>query len=364
MGMKAESAGIQASRVREERLHAARRVIQAGKDHQAELLLVTGDIFEDNAVDRLLVRQVGEILRAFPGQVVIIPGNHDPLVPGSVWEHAVWQESANIVICREEAPIPLDSCILYPCPLRQKYSTRNPTAWIAPQIASHTSSLPAIGLAHGNVEGLPSLEPDYPIPRSAAAQLGLDYLALGHWHSFARYEDTPGTCRMAYAGTHETTKFGERDSGNVLLIEIAGRGSVPLITPIKTGGLSWVSLEAHLQSPADLAHTLASLNALPNPASTLVRLQLGGILFLENQPTFDTLKQILQTRFLHERLDTAALAPAPTDSSWIDALPAGPLRETASRLQNLSLSTAEENQRNVAIHALLQLFDLQRKAVE
>ena len=42
MGMRAESVGKMAERVREERLAAAQRVVQAARDHNAEMLLLTG----------------------------------------------------------------------------------------------------------------------------------------------------------------------------------------------------------------------------------------------------------------------------------------------------------------------------------
>jgi DNA repair exonuclease SbcCD nuclease subunit len=245
IGMKAESVGRMAERVREERLEAAKRVVQAARDNGAEMIVLTGDVFEDNAVDRLLVRKIGEILRAFPGPVYIIPGNHDPLIPGSVWEHSVWKDAANINVFSKSEPVELAGCILFPCPLHGKYSTKNPTSWINAKDATK----PAIGLAHGNVEGIPNGEPDYPIPRDAANRLGLDYLALGHWHSFARYDTDDGLCRMAYAGTHETTKFGERDSGNAVFVEIAQRGSPPKLTRIKTGRLDWRSTQAPSSRP-------------------------------------------------------------------------------------------------------------------
>ena len=228
MGMKAESIGLQGERVREARLEAAKRVMQAARDHGAEMILLTGDVFENNAVDRLLVRKVGEILRSFGGAVYIIPGNHDPLTPGSVWEHSIWTEASNITVFRKPEPLELEACVLFPCPLHEKYSTRNPTAWIDAKSLAKT----AIGLAHGNVEGIQGADADYPIPRDAAGHLGLDYLALGHWHSYARYDGTDGVCRMAYSGTHETTKFGERESGNCLLVEIPARGKPPTLKPI------------------------------------------------------------------------------------------------------------------------------------
>ncbi|HUR47121.1 MAG TPA: metallophosphoesterase, partial [Candidatus Saccharimonadales bacterium] len=123
MGMRAASIGLQGERVREARLEAARRVIRSAQEQGAEMLLVTGDVFEDNAVERTLVRKVGEILRSFPGPVYIIPGNHDPLCPGSVWEHSIWTESSNLTLLGSAEPLELASCVLFPCPLHEKYST-------------------------------------------------------------------------------------------------------------------------------------------------------------------------------------------------------------------------------------------------
>ena len=85
IGMKAADLGAAGERVREERLAAARRVIDAGKDHGVDFILVAGDLFEDNAVNRVLIQKIADILSQFGGPLFIIPGNHDPLVPGSVW---------------------------------------------------------------------------------------------------------------------------------------------------------------------------------------------------------------------------------------------------------------------------------------
>jgi DNA repair exonuclease SbcCD nuclease subunit len=84
IGMKAAVLGDAGARVREERLAAGRRVVETAKSHDVDFLLVAGDLFEDNAVDRVLVQKVADILNSFGGPVFVIPGNHDPLVPGSV----------------------------------------------------------------------------------------------------------------------------------------------------------------------------------------------------------------------------------------------------------------------------------------
>ncbi len=330
IGMKADSVGLVAERVREERLEAAKRLVQIAREQGVEFIVLAGDIFEDNAVDRLLVRKVGEILRAFAGPVYLIPGNHDPLTPGSVWEHGVWKESANLTVLRKAHAHEREDCTLFPCPLTEKYSTKDPTAWID----ARNATKPAIGLAHGNVEGIVSGEPDYPIPRNAAEMRGLDYLALGHWHSFARYDDAQGICHMAYSGTHETTKFGERDSGNTLIVEIAGRGSPPKLTPIKTGRLDWRTIEQSVDHPQALEALVQELEKLKEPDLTLVRVQVAGVLFPESRASLVRIEELLASRFLFGILDASRLIPAPDGESWIESLPAGAFRETALKLRS------------------------------
>jgi DNA repair exonuclease SbcCD nuclease subunit len=358
MGMKADSVGLMAERVRDERLEAAKRVVQTAKEQGAEMILLTGDVFEDNAVDRLLVRKVGEILRAFAGSVYIIPGNHDPLSPGSVWEHSVWQEAANITVFHKPEPVELKGCILFPCPLHEKYSTKNPTAWINAKEATK----PTIGLAHGNVEGIPNGEPDYPIPRDAASRLGLDYLALGHWHSFARYDDADGVCRMAYCGSHETTKFGERDSGNVVVVEIEQRGSPPKLTAVKTGRLDWRTIERTVDQPLSLEALIEELGKIDQPTSVLVRVLLEGVLFPEDRHPLVRIEELLASRFLFGFLESSRLIPAPDGEGWIESLSSGSFREAAIKLRSQAAQSPNSEERAVATQALLQLFELHERS--
>ena len=83
IGMRAAHVGGVGQRVRDERIEAGRRAVRAARDHGADFLLLAGDTFEDNAIDRVLVQKVADLLAEFAGPVYVIPGNHDPLVPGS-----------------------------------------------------------------------------------------------------------------------------------------------------------------------------------------------------------------------------------------------------------------------------------------
>lgn len=193
-----------------------------------------------------------------------------------------------------------------------------------------------VGLAHGTVEGILPDEPEYPIPRDAPALHGLDYLALGHWHSATPFPDTGGVQHMAYSGTHETAKFGERDSGNALLVEIAGPGAPPAITTLRTGGLRWEVLVRELAAPGELRDLRVSIESLEDPGLTLLDLHLGGLLFADDQAELARIRELIAARYIFGRVDVAALRPAPSDARWIESLPEGILRDTALRLREFA----------------------------
>lgn len=332
IGMKAAHVGEAGARVREERLVAGRRVVEAAKRNGAEFILVAGDTFEDNGVDRILVQKVADILASFNGPVYVIPGNHDPLTPGSVWEHPAWRSAEHVRVLREEKPVEVPGGFLYPCVAREKRSGKDPTAWIR---ANDTQGI-QIALAHGTVEGVHQEEPDYPISREAVSRSGLDYLALGHWHSTATYPSPDGAVHMAYSGTHETTKFGERDSGNALIVEIPESGVPPVITPVRTGGLAWKGIDADLRETGDLSRLREEIESMENPVSTLLELRIGGLLSAQDRDELPRVNEILASRFLFGRVEMSRLRPSPEDENWLANLPVGILREAATRLKGLA----------------------------
>lgn len=362
IGMRAVHVGAVAARVREERLAAARRVIDLAREKGAGFILVAGDVFEDNAVDPVVVRQVADILAAFGGTVFILPGNHDPLEPGSVWDRALWSETKNVTILRDAAPADIPGGTLFPCPARSRHGGADPTAWI-PLAADGIR----VGVAHGTLEGIETSEREFPIPRAAAARARLDYLALGHWHSTATYTDAAGAVRMAYAGTHEPTSFGERDSGNALLVEIDAPGAAPRVTPVPTAGLCWTRVERSIRVPEDLAAVRREIEAIADPARTLLEVRLSGVMARAGQEGLRAIDEILRARFLFGRLAAAGLRPLPDDPSWLDSLPVGLLREAGARLQRLSDpalvgARPEGIAPEVATRALIELCALAQEA--
>ena len=352
IGMKADFVGHAAQKVRDERLAAGRRLVDSANNERAEFILMAGDLFEDNAVDRTLVQRTVDILTHFQGRVYLIPGNHDPLIPGSVWEHPAWRSAENLIVLTEQKPVEIPGGFLFPCPIRDKYSRKDPTAWIE---GKNVGTI-RLGMAHGNVEGLPQDNPDHPIARDAANRAGLDYLALGHWHSMATYPDSNGIVRMAYSGTHEVSRFGERDSGHALVVEIADPRSKPVVRPIETGRLRWQILESEIVESGDLKQLRQNIEGITEPEALLLDLRLKGLLYSEEKEELPHIEDIIATRFLYARIDASELLPCPEDTQWIESLPLGILQESAGRLQQMTLSG--DQQAETASRALLELYKI------
>jgi DNA repair exonuclease SbcCD nuclease subunit len=357
IGMKAAHVGPVGETVRAERLASVRRLVDVARKNEAAFLVVAGDAFEDNAIDRVLVQKIADSLAAFGRPVYLIPGNHDPLVPGSLWYHPAWKSHANLHVLTEAVPFSVASTTIYPCPLFEKHSQKDPTRWID---ARETRGI-CVGIAHGTVEGVSQDELDYPIPRDAAVRCGLDYLALGHWHSTATYGDVDQSVRMAYSGTHETTKFGERDSGNVLLVEIESRGTPPKITPIRTGRLNWRIIDREIDEKSSLSLLRQEIEEIAEVDSTLLDVRLRGVLSRDQQGDLARIEDIVRARFLFGRIDSKKLLPRPEDDGWLADLPVGVVREVADRLKLLSDPTASVDRPDyatpeVAARALMELY--------
>ncbi|OIQ61158.1 putative metallophosphoesterase YhaO [Moorella thermoacetica] len=309
VGMKARHVAPVAARVREARLETARRLMEITRERRLDFIIIAGDVFEDNQVDNKLAHQVVQILSlAAPVPVYILPGNHDPLTPDAVYERRVFREglAPNIHLLRTSQPVTvLPGVVLLPAPNRAKNSPEDPTERMAPAPGGAIN----IGVAHGSlrIEGHYQYD-DFPIPLEAAERRGLDYLALGHWHSFFQYGD-----RTFYPGTPEPTGFEERDSGTAALVTIEGYGARPRVEKIKTGTLEWETWKQEVHGdPREAVRALKlRVEGLDTPGQTLLRLALYGRDTSGDQSWLEELRDWLEARLLYLDLDTTRLATQP-----------------------------------------------------
>ncbi|MFA7562892.1 MAG: DNA repair exonuclease [Methanoculleus sp.] len=301
IGMKAAHAGEKAKVVRQKRFEAAGRIVKLAEEKDVDFVILAGDTFEDHNVDNVAVKRTIDILNRFdPIPVYVLPGNHDPMVPGGIWDRDAWERTgSHVTLLRESQEYRFnDDVALYVCPLTQKQSGLDPTAWI-PGRESGDDRI-RIGIAHGSLNILPGTV-NFPIAGDRPEQSGLDYLALGDWHSRKIHG------RTAYPGTMEPTNFGEHDPGNVLIVEISEAGAEPQIEACRVNSLTWKTLEPVISTVDDIETLDIDLHSLGTLASLLLRItpDISGCTDVKALERLETLREELcESAFFLEWIDS------------------------------------------------------------
>jgi len=307
LGMKGRGLGEAGQIARQTRLESVRNVLKSAQDHEVDFLLLCGDVFEHNMISQEDVKRLVSIFNEYAGTpIYLLPGNHDMLGAGCIYNRGIFGRVRHLVILDTCDPVQVSDTFLHPCPVSSKFPRHDLTATIP---VVHEVDGIHIGVAHGSVLGkLPVSnweDVDLPIDISCVERTGIDYLALGHWHSQRTFEDNTGAPRIAYSGTHEQTNYGEDNAGYCLLVHIDGKGCPPQIRPIQTGQLKWTSRDFAMKDPASIQELKAYLESIREV--DMVRLAFNGELPLELKEELDALLEFETTRHRHVRIELDSL---------------------------------------------------------
>lgn len=303
--------------LREARFAAVRRLAELATAEKVTAVLVAGDILESEHAEPALLRRMVARMAGFAGPWLLLPGNHDPARPGGVWDRflASGDCPANIHVLKEPVPLPLAEgrLVVLPAPLRQTHVAGDPSEWFA--TASLPSGVTRVGLAHGAVRDfLPAAaHGPNPIASDRAERAGLDYLALGDWHSALRVGP-----RAWYSGTPEPDDFTKSGIGEALLVTLPGQGLPPLVERRRTGQHQWREARLALGHGADAAaieDQLAALLAdIAAPGETILRLALDGTLDLQGHAALEAAIERRRAGLRHLEAVTDGLSSAPSEA--------------------------------------------------
>ncbi len=278
LGARFTRFGAKARDLREARIQTLQKAIDEAQNHRAEMFLIAGDLFADNQVERALVERVLNLFQNAPDLAFfILPGNHDPYTgPGCVWEHAAFKHAPpNVTLLREPKVIEIKGGWLLASPLRQKVSTIDPSLKLAELAKDLPPDCIRIGITHGALAIPGEHQPnDFPVALNAASRAGLDYLALGHWHTHQVCDNG----RLIMSGTPEPDDFNQTEAGCVWLVEIETHGATPKLEKIPVATLQWESLELDfVDLDASRQALEAKLDQLrPRAKQTVIRVTLRG----------------------------------------------------------------------------------------
>jgi len=257
IGARFTQFGAKAGLLRAARLTTLGRILEIARENAVDAVLIAGDMFESNQIANSVVEEAFAVLAARPEiPVVILPGNHDPLVgPGCVWMRQPFANApAHVTVCVSRDPVPIADAVILPVPITQKISAKDPSLPLVEMAAQVAPDGIKIGMTHGALAIEGKHQPnDQPIALDAATRAGLDYLALGHWHKPQAYDDG----RLAMSGTPEPDDFS-RNAGSVSLVEIAAPGQKPVVARLDSATLSWRSVTVDLLDRQPTFETLAA----------------------------------------------------------------------------------------------------------
>jgi len=202
-----------------DRLAVLPKVLDTALEVNADIVLLAGDSFDNHRQPVDLLERAAQILRDYGKPIVILPGNHDPLTPDSVYRRGGLGEVSNVSILG----LNVDKAVLFPefeleiwGHAHFDYTDMSPLANPRPRTTRWQ-----LATAHGHyvdAERDPNrMIGSWLIHREELLATSADYVALGHWN-----QSTPvgnGDIAAHYSGSPEYT-------GTVNVIRLQRDGSV------------------------------------------------------------------------------------------------------------------------------------------
>jgi DNA repair protein SbcD/Mre11 len=230
LGARHADLGDAAAAQRERQFAAFKASVDLAISEQVDLFLVAGDLFDSNVQPKRSVERVAaELGRLAKARIrsVLVPGTHDVYDRSSVYRAydiatlagSRPQDELIVVLTPDHPWVHLqaiDVVVHGPCfpTKRAPYSPlRDLAALEVPPATWKIGVLHAAVAIPGRTDG-----DEVVVTVEEIAATGLDYLALGHWHS-AQVAKTKGIT-YAYAGAPEAIAVDQDKAGKVLLVTL------------------------------------------------------------------------------------------------------------------------------------------------
>ncbi|MGH7930520.1 MAG: metallophosphoesterase family protein [Candidatus Binatia bacterium] len=202
-----------------DRLETLPKVLRAAAELHADVVLLAGDSFDNHRQPEQLLQRAAQILRDYARRVVILPGNHDPLTPDSVYRRGGLANVPNVSILG----LNVDETVTFSDlelgiwgKAHVDYTDMSPLA-----SPGERAMRWHIAAAHGHyvdeVRDPNRLIGSWLIHREELHATDADYVALGHWNQATKVGDDGKHAYYSgspeYAGTVNVVRL--RDDGTI-----------------------------------------------------------------------------------------------------------------------------------------------------
>ncbi len=353
LGARHTDLGERAAVLRERQFTAFRVTVDLAIVEEVDLVLIAGDLFDSNTQPRRSVERVAaELARLANASIrtVIIPGTHDVYDGSSIYRSydlaAMGRTSHEwiAVLTPEQANIWLPSldAVVHGRVFSTRRAPKSPFEGFDARMDRRATW--RIGLAHGALAIPGKTDADEVVfTEEEISRTGLDYLALGHWHSAV--EGRAGNVTYAYSGAPEPVAVDQDGAGQVLLVSLDDKGGSRHEVKIQA---KRVGQTRHERVELDLAAVgtqpaLIEQLAAHADANLVLDARLRGFLPDTMDIDLEEVERALAPSFLKlrirdESIPAAAEGPVPPPDTVLGAF----LRDVTGKIEHLEKAQSGE----------------------
>lgn len=244
------------------------KAINLANEENVDAVLIAGDLFDTSDTDKSTLNFLsGEFNKISHIPVFITPGNHDPL--GSAYNELANLGCENLIIFGNECTSKIFSeknFAVYGIGFDNEVVTDH----LLMRIKAEDENAVNIAVVHGELVA----NGDYnPITESDISSSGMDYVALGHVHTYSGINKT-GKTHYAYCGTLEGGGFDECDDKGVILGTVSkGKCDLKLIPLSKR---RYRTIEIDVTDTATLQEIIDKVKSTADNPNDLYKIVLTG----------------------------------------------------------------------------------------
>ncbi|HTG41568.1 MAG TPA: metallophosphoesterase [Methylomirabilota bacterium] len=355
LGARHDDLGEAAAAQRERQFAAFKATIDLAIAEKVDVFLVAGDLFDSNTQPRRSVERVAAELKRLAAariRTVIIPGTHDCYDRSSIYRAYDLPTLAGsgpdddlVTVLTPSVPsVHLATCdvVVQATIFGTKRAPHSPLLDL--RVALEPAAKWHVGMVHGSIAIPDRTEFDeVVVTKEEIAATGLDYLALGHWHSAQRGK--AGGTTYAYSGAPEPVAVNQDGAGKVLLVQLDDPGGTRTVQILerKVGRTHFDRLDIDAAKIGTQAQLLATLSAMADP-DLVLDVRLTGVRPDELDVDPIEVEEQLKGSFLRVRFRDVAVA-AMTDGLLPspDTIAGAFIHDVEARIAELEADSSDTN---------------------
>ncbi|HEX3428294.1 MAG TPA: DNA repair exonuclease [Candidatus Limnocylindrales bacterium] len=360
LGARHADLGEQAAAQRERQFAAFKATVDLAIAERVDIVLIAGDLFDSNTQPRRSVDRVAAELKRLVAagiRTVIIPGTHDVYDRASLYRihdlpamaGSAADDDLVTVLTPDRPSVHLSSCdvIVHGPVFATKRAPYSPLRDL--KVTPREGATWHVAMVHGSLAIPDRTDRDeVVVTRSEIEATGLDYLALGHWHS--AQQGKAGATTYAYSGAPEPVAVTQDGAGKVLMValdEAAGQRTVT-IEERTVGRTRFEKLDVDAATLAGQPELLRALADRADP-DLVLDVRITGVRPDDLDVSTDEVEDQLRGSFLKLRVRDTSL-PALTQGSLPspDTIPGAFIRNVEGQIAELEAEGSEGSLREAA----------------